>query len=103
MNKETLEWNDDTLEVNDDGHVEGQAWYGSFADGHDVFVSVHSYDYEKYGRTKTNHVPLVTVTDSDGNIVSEPHTHDSHNPERAIEDGKMTAIYVVENPSEFIN
>lgn len=97
-----FEWYDDTLRVNDNGHVEGQAWHGSFADGHDVTISVTSYNYARHGETKTNHVPHVVVTDKNGSIVAEPHAHDSSLPKKAIKDGKQTGKYVVENPEQFI-
>jgi len=97
-----FEWYDNTLRVDDNGHVVGQAWYGSFADGHDVTISVTSYDYDRYGETKTNHVPHVVVTDKNGNIVAEPHAHDSSLPKKAIKEAKQTGKYVIENPEQFI-
>jgi hypothetical protein len=101
-----FEWNDDTLQVDEDGDVEGQAWYGSFSHNgtkYDVSASVTSYDFEQYGETQTNHVPHVVVTTIDASIVSEPHVHDSRNPQTAIERAKETAKAVVAAPQRFID
>jgi len=102
MQETQFQWYDDTLSVADNDHVEGSAFYGSFADGYDVVISVTSYDYERNGETKTNHVPHVVVSDSSGSIVSEPHTRDSHDPQTAINNAKQAGRYVVENPMKFI-
>jgi hypothetical protein len=59
-------------------------------DGYSVQASVTSYEYERNGETKLNHVPNVVVTDETGRIVSEPHAHDSTNPEKAIENARET-------------
>jgi len=103
MQKQELQFDIDTLEVNSNGHIEGQAVAFNFVPGYDVSVSVTSYDFQCRGETKTNHVPHVVVSTDTGNIVAEPHTHDSHLPEKAIEDGKQTARYVAENPDEFLD
>lgn len=103
---DTFEWNDDTLRVDDDGHVRGQAWYGSFmcnGGSYDVSASVASYEFTQHGQTETNHVPQIVVTTRDGSIVAEPHAYDSRNPDRAIERAKQTAIAVVEEPRRFID
>lgn len=98
-----LEWNEDTLTVDEHGHVDGQAWYGLFGDGYDVFASVTSYDYERGGQTRTNHVPHVVVTDNRGSVIAEPHVHDTQFPEKAIKAAKDVARGVVANPEQFID
>jgi len=100
-----FQWNDDTLQVNANGNVEGMAWFGSFTvDGeqYDVIASVTSYDFEQYGETETNHVPHVVVTTIDGSIVAEPHCHNSRHPEKAIQNAKGTAEYVVQHLEQFV-
>ena len=96
-----IQWNDDTLEVNYDGHVEGQAWT-TINDEYDVSASVTSYEYQRNGETRINHVPHVVVSSHNGSIVAEPHAHDSEHAGVAIGNAKETAAYVIENPEEFI-
>jgi len=98
-----IEWSDDTLEINDDGHVEGSAFVGNFIDGYDVSISVTSYDYERNGETRTNHVPHVVVTTTEGKIIVEPTAQDSRNAQKAIENARGCAEYVIKYPSEFID
>ena len=103
--KRTFEWNDDTLHVNKDGMTEGQAWCGSYeheGQQYDVSASVTSYTFEQYGEQRTNHVPHVVVTTIEGSIVAEPHCHDSRHPEKAIQNAKGTAEYVVQHLEQFV-
>lgn len=91
----------DNLRV--EGHkVKGTA-FTPFKDGYDVHAAVTSYTYERDGEQRHNHVPLVLITDETGTILAEPHTHDSHDPEKAIENAKGTAEYVFKNLSEFVD
>lgn len=101
--KQETQFDSDTLTINVNGHVEGQAVAFQPVPGYDVSVSVTSYDYERNGETKTNHVPHVTLSTIDGNIVAEPHAHDSHIPAEAIKEGKQTARYVIENIGQFVD
>jgi len=78
MKQTEIDWNDYTLYIDDSGHVQGQAWYGPFYDGYDVSVTVHSYDYDQYDETHTNHVPHVSLPLS--MVVSlQNHTHTTVN------------------------
>lgn len=95
-------WDYDDLHVNDEGMVEGTAISREFAGGYTVQASVSSYEYEKGGETRKNHVPHITVQDENGSIVSEPSAWDSISPKKAIEAAKGTGEYVVEYPDDFI-
>lgn len=97
----------DTLKVEENGHVSGQVFVGRVNTDHeeyDVVGSVTSYDYENSTGEKvlTNHVPYIVVSKINGSIIAEPEAHDSHNPERAIENTKSCAKYVAENIEEYI-
>lgn len=102
MSNENEIWAYENLEIDEDGHVREVAYTHPFKDGYDVQVAVTSYDFEKHGETKTNHVPNVVLTDEDGSIVAEPHARDSYSAEKAIENGKRTAEYVFKHPEQFI-
>lgn len=97
-----LIWLHDSLEINERGEVAGAAYTREFEGGYDVVVGISSYEYEIHGETKMNHVPNVVVNDPDGNIVAEPHAHDSHDPHKAIERAKNTAESVYHNPEQYI-
>lgn len=92
----------DDLRVNDDGFVEGTA-YTHDKDGYDVVVGVTSYEYERDGETKMNHVPNVVVNDPDGSIVAEPHSHDSSSAEIAIENAKSTGKWAFRNMEQYMD
>lgn len=94
-------WAHDSLDVDDEGYVTGAAYTYTFGDGFDVQVGVTSYEYERGGETKMNHVPNVVVTDKDGSIVREPHAWDSEHPNRAIENGKGVAEDVFKRPGQY--
>lgn len=79
---ETVNWQQDTLRVNNDGRVVGQLLRHN-PDGIAVTATVTSYTYNN--GESINHVPHVVVTDSDGVIVAEPHAYDSHNPDTAMQ------------------
>lgn len=102
-NNEEIEFNSDSLEIDDEGYVVGSACIFNFIEGYDVSASVTSYEYERNGETKMNHVPHIVVSKRNGSIVSEPHAHDSENPEKAIERAKGTAKYVAQHPDDFVN
>lgn len=95
-------WEYNNLEINEDNEVVGSAYTFTFEGGYDVQVAVFSYEYERNGETKMNHVPNVVLVDENGKIVAEPHARDSQNPERAIENGINQAEYIFEHPTEFI-
>lgn len=95
-------WQEDNIEINEDGEVEGSAYTHHFKDGHDVQIGVFSYTYQRNGETHMNHVPSVVVTDSTGSIVAEPHAHDTENPRGAIRNARQSAEYVYKHPEEFI-
>jgi len=75
-------------------------------EGYSVRASVTSYEYERggehaigdclshtndcrsCGEKRMNHVPNAVVIDESGSIVSEPHVHDSTNPQKAIENAR---------------
>lgn len=99
---ETSIWLYDNLEIDDDGYVTGSAYTRQFLGEYDVVVGVTSYEYERHGETRMNHVPHVVVTDSEGTIVREPQAYDSENPGRAISNAKGLAEFVLENPQDFI-
>lgn len=90
-------WASNELKVNEDGFVEGYAYTHQFCGGFDVSVAITSYELGDGYNEDMNHVPHVVLSDPDGNIVSEPMPHDSHNPERAIENGMNAAEYIYEN------
>jgi len=96
-----IEWDENTLEVNHDGHVEGHA-FRAINDEYDVTASVISYEYFRNGEEHINHVPHVVVSTRDGSVVAEPHAHDSRHAGVAIGNAKDMAGYVFENPEEFI-
>lgn len=102
-NNEEFEFDSDSLEIDDEGYVTGSACLFNFVEGYDVSASVSSYEYERNGETKMNHVPHIVVSENGGNIVSEPTAHDSSNPKKAIENAKNTAKYVAQHPNDFVN
>ena len=94
-----FEWDNDTLEVQDDGYVTGSA-YVVRDDGYSVDVTVTSYEYND--GEEMNHVPSVIVSDEHGSIVREAEVHDSSNPERAIDRAKNTGQNLFENLDNFV-
>lgn len=95
-------WAHDSLEIDDDGYVIGSAYTDMKLNGHYMSVGVSSYEYKRRGEVKMNHVPLITVADDTGKVVAEPTSHDSSDPEKAIENAKSTGEYVFENLEEFV-
>jgi hypothetical protein len=49
-----------------------------------------------------NHVPSVTIVNSDGAIVNEVHAHDSLHAEKAIENARQTAEMILDYPEQFL-
>lgn len=96
-------WEYDNLEIDEKGFVTGSAYTREFLGEYDILVAVFSYEYERQGETKMNHVPHVVITERDGNIVSEPEARDSENPEVAIENAKGLAEYIFEYPEDFVS
>jgi hypothetical protein len=95
-------WGNQSLWIDENGHVDGSMHVFGFVDGYDVTIGVFSYDYDRHGETRTNHVPQVVVSTTDGSIVAEPHAHDSNNPVQAIKNARDAAEHVIENPDEFV-
>lgn len=95
-------WLHDSLEVDDEGYVIGSAYTEEFLGGYTVDVGVFSYEYERHGESRMNHVPNVVVSDPEGRIVAEPHSWDSGNPETAIRNAKATGELVYDNPQDFV-
>lgn len=96
-------WEYDNLEIDEKGFVTGIAYTREFLEDYQVHASVASYEYERRGKTKMNHVPQVTITDSSGKIMSEPEVRDSGNAEAAIENAKGLAEYIFEYPEDFVS
>lgn len=95
-------WAYNGLSITDRGYVEGSAYTHTFKDGCDVSIGVFSYEYDRDGEHKINHVPNVVVTDRDGRIIAEPHANDSSEPRTAIENARDAAEYVVEHSDEYV-
>ena len=89
-NNEQDIWAYNNLEINESDKVVGNA-YTREKSGRHILVTVYSYEYEKNREQKMNHVPCIVVENEDGDILSEPHAHQSHNAEKAIENGLETA------------
>jgi hypothetical protein len=102
MTEENNIWEYDNIEIDENGKVRGSAYTFTFNGGYDVQIVVSSYTYERNGEFHMNHVPNVVVSNKNGNIVAEPHARDSQHPEKAIENARMTAKNVYENPEQFI-
>ena len=94
-------WAHADFEIDANGHVDGSAYTHEFANGHDVVIGVTSYDYERAGETRTNHIPNAVTTDADGTIVHEGEPNDSENPQTAIENAKGSAEFIFENAEQF--
>jgi len=99
MVADKMEIEDNTLEIDETGKVIGSA-YIPLENGYTVSFHVHSYDYDN--GNKTNHVPMVVLSDKNGKIISEPSCYDSKNAQKAIERAKQTAINTAENYKEYI-
>jgi len=95
-----FEYDYDSLEVQDDGHVTGSA-YVVREDGYSVDIGVTSYEYNDEG--DLNHVPGAVVSDENGVILAEPHAHDTDNPEKAIERARNTGQNAFENLDDYID
>lgn len=92
----------DSLETDDEGFVTGSA-YTRQRDGYDVQAAVFSYEYERNGETRMNHVPNVVLTDEDGKIVAEPHARDWENPSKAMDAARSTAVYTFRHLGEYVD
>ena len=77
-------WDMDSIEVDENGFVQGQAYKLGIHGQFDVTASVTSYEYERNGETKMNHVPHIVVSEKDGKIIKEPHANDSENPKKQL-------------------
>lgn len=88
-------WSDNTFEIVN-GHVEGCTYILDSERDTDVTASVTSYDYDRNGEVRTNHVPHIVVSDNSGSIQKEPHANDSENPRTAIENAIQTAEWAYE-------
>jgi len=84
-------WCDNVFTINADGHVEGVAYIFDSENSIDVTAAVNSYNYERGGETRTNHIPHIVVSDPDGSIQKEPHAHDSKHPRTALKRAIQTA------------
>ena len=96
-------WQSMDLEIKPDGHVAGQALSEPLPSGHVVTASVVSYEYERNGMARINHVPQVALTDETGAIVGEPMAHDARNAETAVENALQAGEYAAENPEQFLD
>ena len=92
-------WLFDSLEVDEDGFVTGSA-YTRQKDGVTVDAVVHSYEYDD--GEAMNHVPHIVVSDEDGHILAEPHSHDTSNPEEAIDRVKKTGENVYNHLENYV-
>jgi len=105
MNTEQIP-DSDILEYNslsvENREVSGSALTHTFEGGYRIQITVISYDYERTGETRQNHVPNVVVTDRTGSIVTEVHANDSNSPIEAVENAVSTAEYVLENADTFL-
>jgi len=98
--QDTKTWQHENLRVVQ-GYVQGSA-YQDLPSGHSVRISVCSYEYDRQGETRMNHVPIISIEDETGSIVSEPHARDSSNPHQAIQNAKRYGKDVIENPQRYI-
>lgn len=92
----------DSMEVDDRGFVIGSGYVRSEDCEYAVDFGVFSYEYERKGETRINHVPSIHVVDERGVIHAEPHANDSHDPETAMENARSTAKYTFENIEDYI-
>lgn len=96
-----------TLEVDGDGFVDGQAFTKEKpTDEHGVVTvtgSVTSYEYGKHGETKMNHVPHIVVSNREGSILAEPHANDSPNPERVIQSTEDQVVWTFHHLDAYID
>jgi len=90
----------DTLDTDEEGFVTGSA-YTRKKGGYDVQAGVYSYEYERHGDARMNHVPNVIVVHPDGHIVAEPHANDSPHAGRAIDNAKDTVRFVFSNLDQY--
>lgn len=107
MTTEEIELDDDIwafndLCINDDGFVEGTA-YTKEKDGYDIRIAVESYEYERHGETRMNHVPVGNITNEKGIIVHDLEPNDDQNAERAIENAVGSAEYAYKHLGQFID
>lgn len=93
----------DGMEVDDRGFVIGSGYVRSEDCEYGVDFGVFSYEYERNGETRINHVPSVHVVDERGVILAEPHAHDSESAEKAMDNARGTAKYAFENIEDFID
>lgn len=98
-----IQFDSDSLKIGDNQKVRGTVLIGNVGGGYDIIGSVFSYEYERRGTTKMNHVPNVVITDKSGSIIREPSARDSENPVTAISNTKETVKHVAENIEEFVN
>lgn len=90
-----------TLEVGDDGRVEGNA-HTAEKDGYTITATVTSYTYTRDGEVRMNNVPNVVISDAEGSIVSEPHARDSENPRQAIKNAEGMMKEAYKNLGEYV-
>lgn len=102
MSENTDIWEFDNLSVNDDMMVDGQVYTKQKPNGAYVRATVSSYEYKRDGETKSNHVPVVYVTDERGRIKHMAEAGDSSNPHKAVGEAKSTAEYIFNNINEYL-
>jgi len=102
MSQNEIEWDRDNLEINNNGEITGSI-FNEINDEYYVTGTVVFYEYESAGKTKTNYVPHVVISEYNGGVVKEPHIYDSLYPDVAITNVKSTVKSIVENPEEFID
>lgn len=95
-------WRFSDLRINDDGMIEGSAYTRETEGGYDITVSVTSYEYERHGETRVNHVPNVVVSKPNGGIAAEPHAHDSRSAVTALKNAKNAAEYAFNHIEQYV-
>lgn len=96
-------WAYENFSLDDDGHVTGSAHTHEFMGGYTVAIGVFSYEYERDGEKRVNHVPNVVVQHPDGAILREPYARDSEKPWAAVRNARDTAETVYRNAEEYVD
>jgi hypothetical protein len=102
MSENTNVWEFNSLEVNDDGKVEGSAYSFKLYGEYDVVATVSSYAYEKRGESHMNHVPAIILQDESGSIIQDWNGHDSSNAEKAIDNALSFGESVYKDYEQYI-
>ena len=102
MSENEIEWDHDSLEINDQGEITGYIFY-AINDGFYISGKVLSYEYKGMNEVKTNYIPYVTICESNGKVKEEIENYNTQNPNHAIDNVRNLMRLIVQTPEDFID